>query len=47
MIILYFIFIFTDQIVDGRILCYKNPDYLRSYIVVLNVFDRTFKYKVE
>jgi len=33
--------------VKGKISCYKNPQYLRSYIVILSVFDKIYKYKVE
>ena len=40
-------YIFQDSLIKGKISCYKNPEYLRSYIVVLDVFDRIYKYKVE
>lgn len=36
-----------DSVVKGKITCYKNPDYLRSYIVILDVFNKVYKYKVE
>ncbi len=36
-----------DSLVNGKIFCYKNPEYLRSYIVILEIFGKTYKYKVE
>ena len=35
------------DILNGKITCYKNLEYQRSYIVILNVFGKIFKYKVE
>ncbi|CAF0811547.1 unnamed protein product [Brachionus calyciflorus] len=36
-----------DDVITGKITCYKNPNYLRSYCVELNVLDRLYTYKVE
>jgi 2-polyprenyl-3-methyl-5-hydroxy-6-metoxy-1,4-benzoquinol methylase len=36
-----------DSLINGKINCYKNADYKRAYVVVISVFDRVFKYKVE
>jgi len=35
------------SLVTGKITCYKNPDYLRSYCVILEVFNKVYRYKVE
>lgn len=33
--------------VSGHITCFKNPNYSRSYLVELNVFQRLFKYIID
>lgn len=33
-----------DQVIKGKIECMKNPEYLRSYLINISVFDKSFKY---
>lgn len=36
-----------DMVVNGKLTAFKNPEYRRSYVVILNVFDNIYKYHVE
>jgi type I protein arginine methyltransferase len=33
--------------IKGNISCFKNPNYQRSYIVIVNIFNKQYRYKVE
>ena len=41
------VFVKQGSTISGKITCYKNEDYQRSYIVYLHVFDKVYKYKIE